>query len=158
MEYTVFAVKPRGLRHLREIRRSILGAGLKIVVRKRMFFTRKELRILYDKAPAAIIQLMEKDFAHKPVEVGVIIGSHAIARLVALAGEHYDPNQCRLGTLRHTYGQRYPVKRSGYRYWDNAIHRPKAAEEAAHNLKLFFPTVRRFRRPVFVSNFFSIWQ
>ena len=118
-----------------EIRRMIQG-HLKLVARRKIVLRRANIDLLYPNLHQNILRLTEICMSGKTVEVGLVEGSQAVDRLLRLAGNKVAPQQCRPGTLRHTFGVRQPVVFRNTRYYRNALHRAGSLQEVRTQARL----------------------
>lgn len=67
-------------------------------------------------------------------------GEYAFLKVLAMCGEHTDPNRCAPTTIRAMYGVHHPHGLpGGFKYYLNAVHRPKNASEARRDLNFITP-------------------
>ncbi len=103
-----------------------------------MVYTLPVIRSLYDHMPedaiAAIALRMEGRSG-----LALLVEAGSIEQLLAVIGRESDPARCAPGSLRARFGQGAEEERMGsWAWWENAIHRPVDAREAARDLALLF--------------------
>ncbi len=85
-----------------------------------------------------VLRKATREAFDKPVELGMVHGTDAIAKLLWLAGDKTAPGECHPDSLRYRFGIKEPMLTGETPYFFNALHRPKTLDEAWRHLHLFW--------------------
>lgn len=69
-----------------------------------------------------------------PVEVGVLAGDNAVARVLRLCGTRSDPSECEPGTIRRDFGTGWDLSDPSVPVLRNAIHRCKTSAQVEDSI------------------------
>lgn len=143
-EQTFFCIRPQFFRRRRAIKKIIEDKGFNIIQTKVVWLNKLDVGMLYgheEPSPYfnASLEYMTCGFS----EVGVIEGEDVIAKFSDLTGDIHISKECKIGTLRHTFGPKKPVLYKGFNYFLNPLHRSRTKEESERELKLFQMLVSR---------------
>ncbi|MEJ0053973.1 MAG: nucleoside-diphosphate kinase [bacterium] len=143
-EHTVALLKPEAVRYAPEIRRRIANIGLMVVGQReyRWDFRANALNTIqsmYPRCPEEIVEATVDHYLGHATPVLLLEGKDAIRRFFALAGKETNPGKCHESTLRRQFGIPNADIIGGRRkYWRNALHRPRDANEAIRDIRIFF--------------------
>ncbi len=149
MERAAYIIKPEGIAHRGEIRRTLLRAGLRIVEAKGATLNPACVDILYPGLAPNLRDASIEFLTRAPVEIGIVEGEGVTARLRKLLGDKTNPDECLPGTIRHRFGVRPAVAFGGAVYYRNVIHGSKNVAEADRDIRLYscLPPVRGSAEP-----------
>lgn len=136
LEKSLFMIKPEGMKYKDTIRDRIERSGLEITQSKTQVFDNVMLNTLYGDAPKHVRRAQAELFNEKYVEVGIVLGAHAVSSLFDLIGHFADPRMCNGESLRYLYGEHNPIVINDVELFKNAIHRPKNVAEAALHISV----------------------
>ena len=130
----------RQIRLESEIRLEIFRLGFKQVSYGGWRLNEDDLATLYPNLPAELQEATREHLLGAEVMVVLLEGDRGIiGRFADYAGREVEPAKCAEHTVRYRYGSRQPKElKGGLLYWENVIHRPKNAKEAARDIQLFF--------------------
>lgn len=121
------------------IRKVITSSGLAIFRAVQMKIPFEILDEIYTDLSPPLREATLRYMGNAPCEIGEVVGENAVLRLLAVCGEHTDPNECSHPTIRNRFGVKEAEKIIGGKYFKNAIHRPKNESEARRDLNVFRP-------------------
>ncbi len=135
MSFSMYIIKPEGMKYRAQIRDVLQGSGLEIIDSTEILLTNGILDGLYDNINKNVRRGLHRFLEDQFVEIGIVKGYNALSRLVRVTGKNTNPALCEEGTIRRMFGWTKPLLlHSGYHYFGNAIHRPKNAKELQHDL------------------------
>ncbi len=142
MEYSVYLIKPEGMKFQTIIWEMFQKAGLKVVRRCTFDELPAPLVIdIYRNVSPCIWKATADHLIYKRCEMGIVCGDDAVNRLITLIGVYTNPLICATGTIRSRFGGKAPVLLADdTRYFYNAIYRSETYEEVLRDIRLF----RRF--------------
>ena len=108
MDRSVYIMKPDGMPHLDEVHEMLLSAGLRIVASRFVCLPGWVVAFLYPKVTGEWRRFIVERMTGTPVEIGIVEGEDAIAKLCCVTGEATDPRRCARGTIRQRFGNPLP--------------------------------------------------
>ena len=141
-ELSVSIKKPELMKVRKEIDSLIKRrTKLRIVASGIVLLTPEVIRMLYENLDEKVYKIIERYMTSIYLEITVWGGVDAINKLKQVCGEHYDPNQCKPGTIRAKFGCKIPEVfnlRNGriYKLFLNGIHRTKKQSELERDLQI----------------------
>jgi nucleoside diphosphate kinase len=137
MERAAYIIKPEGMSQRDQIRQALLAAGLRIISTKLVNLTPAAVDILYPGLNSDLRNASLKFLTCAPVEMGLLEGESAIAKLRTVLGDRTNPDECIPGTIRHKFGIRPGVPFGNAVYHLNALHGSKDNVEAVRDIHLY---------------------
>ena len=135
MSFSMYIIKPEGMKYRAQIRDVLQRSGLKIIDSTEILLTNGILDGLYDNVNKEVRRELHRFLEDQFVEIGIVRGHNALSRLVEVTGKNTNPALCEEGTIRRLFGWSEPLLLHGrYYYFGNVIHRPKNMKELRHDL------------------------
>jgi nucleoside-diphosphate kinase len=132
IEYTLSIIKPDAVKagHAKAIQQLLIDGGLEIVAQQAMHLTAEQAGNFYDvHRERGFFQELVDFMSSGEVVVQVLKGENAVARNRELMGAT-NPAEAAEGTIRKLYAASIG---------ENAVHGSDSAENAAIEIKFFFP-------------------
>lgn len=128
-------IKPEAMPYRAEITAKI-RQNLDITEQKELILADWAISEIYDDLSEGL-WLATRFALSRTVELGLVQGDNAIAKMYGIAGTRTAPKECENDSLRFLYGIAEPIFVGGVKYYKNAIHRPRNSKEAIKDIGIF---------------------